>query len=67
MSDPKAEAPPQQNITVTTNLDTEPAHAEQLGHICVNWANLEWQMYTFELELLRVCPHCSINIANCLA
>jgi hypothetical protein len=34
-----------QDITITTNLDTEPAHAEQLGHICVNWANLEWQMY----------------------
>lgn len=34
-----------QNITITTNLDAEPLHAEQLGHICVRWANLEWQMY----------------------
>jgi hypothetical protein len=45
MSDPTAEGPQQQNITITTNLDSEPLHAEQLGHICVNWANLEWQMY----------------------
>lgn len=41
---------PSQKIKIIINLDTEPAHAEQLGHICVNWANLEWQMYLlFEL------------------
>ncbi len=37
--------PPQQPITITTNLDKEPAYAEQLGHVCVSWANLEWHMY----------------------
>jgi hypothetical protein len=34
-----------QNITVTTNLYGSAAHAEQLGHLCVAWANLEWHMY----------------------
>ena len=33
---------------ISTGIGTiRPAHAEQLGHICVNWANLEWQMYLF--------------------
>jgi hypothetical protein len=39
-----------QPITVTTNLDTVPAYAEQLGHLCVAWANLEWNMFSiFEI------------------
>ncbi|MCK1736624.1 hypothetical protein IVA79_22375 [Bradyrhizobium sp. 138] len=36
---------PRQFITITTKLDSEPAHAEQLGHISVAWANVEWNMY----------------------
>ncbi len=41
---------PFQNITITMHLDTEPLHAEQLGHICAAWAYLEWNMYQlFEL------------------
>ncbi len=37
--------PPQQNITITTNLLTAPLYAEQLGHLCVAWSNLEWHMF----------------------
>src|SRR5437763_117583 len=33
------------NITVRSNLDEEILHAEQLGQICVAWAQLEWGMY----------------------
>ena len=36
---------PDDDITVTTNLLSVPHFAEQLGHLCVAWANLEWHMY----------------------
>lgn len=50
MSDWTAGVPQGQEITITTNLDTEPTYAEHLGHICVAWANVEWHMYLlFEL------------------
>jgi DNA repair ATPase RecN len=45
MSDPTGAQPEQQNITITTNLDNEPKHAEALGRISVAWAALEWIMY----------------------
>jgi hypothetical protein len=53
MSDPTVGAP--QPITIISNIDSEPAHAEQLGHICAAWANVEWHMYHL-FELLSGSP-----------
>jgi hypothetical protein len=52
-----AQAPiePTEQITITSNLDAELFHAEQLGHICVAWAQLEWGMYHL-FELLSGSP-----------
>ncbi|MCK1518070.1 hypothetical protein IVB22_37435 [Bradyrhizobium sp. 190] len=50
MSDQSGEPQQQQEITITPTLESEPRYAEQLGHISVEWANLEWHTYlTFEL------------------
>jgi hypothetical protein len=39
-----------ETYTVTTNIDGEPKHAEQLGYLSATWAALEWTMYhLFEL------------------
>jgi len=37
--------PGEPDIEVNTHLESEPKYAEQLGHISVAWANLEWQLY----------------------
>jgi hypothetical protein len=40
-----SEGPGKPDIKVNTNLNSQPQYAEQLGHISVAWANLEWQLY----------------------
>jgi hypothetical protein len=45
MSNPTGEPPKTEVITIDSNLESAPQYAEQLGHVCVAWANLEWHMY----------------------
>lgn len=65
MYDPSA-VQPQQDITITTHLDNEPQHAEQLGHICVAWANLEWNLYVLFEHICGSPPAIARSVWNAI-
>src|SRR4051812_23379261 len=46
-----------ENTNFTTSMATEPEHMQQLGQICINWANLELGMYRLFVLMTELPAH----------